>query len=609
MTGQFVYKQFLKNLSAHPGIYQMIGKDQEILYVGKAQNLKKRVSSYFSRETKNSRISSLVKQITDIKVIITSSEKEALLLENNLIKKLRPRYNVLFRDDKSYPYIYLSNHKSYPRLDFYRGNRQESGNYFGPYPSATAVRESLGLLQKLFKIRQCSDNFFRNRTRPCIQYQINRCTAPCVSYITPEAYQQNVALAKLFLGGKNQELLAQLIKQMEQASAKLNFEEAARYRDQIANLRKVQERQYITSDGEDVDVIALARHGDTVCVQMLLFRAGRLIGNRDYFPTAHVLMPEEEIMDGFITQFYLSPNHLEDVPKMILINYLLSEKEWLESLLAETAGHKVVISKPERGDRVRWLDMATKNAENALANHIVNKKNFYERLTALQQSLQLETQPQRLECFDISHTQGEATVASCVVFNENGPDKKEYRRYNITGITKGDDYAAMRQVLTRRYSKIKTGEGILPDIIIIDGGKGQLHQAEVVLEELQITGVILLGIAKGPGRKPGLETIYLTGKERAIELLPEANALLLLQQIRDEAHRFAITGHKNRREKKRMVSPLEMIPGIGAERRRRLLYYFGGLQEIKRASIEELTKVVGISRGLAERIYENLHRD
>lgn len=396
---------------------------------------------------------------------------------------------------------------------------------------------------------------------------------------------------------------------MEGASAKCDFEEAARYRDEITSLRKMQERQYITTDGDDVDVFALARKSDVVCMQLLQFRAGRLIGSRAYFPKAPTTMPDEEIVSGFITQYYLSPIHNEDIPKLILLTVLLTDKTWIEDSLSEAAKHKVVISKPLRGDRVRWLDMASTNAENALSSHLATKNRFYEQLEGLQQALKLDSQPRRLECFDVSHTQGEATVASCVVFTENGPDKREYRRYNISGETKSDDYAALRQALTRRYSKIKAEEGVFPDIIIIDGGKGQLSQATQVLEELQVSGITVLAIAKGPSRKPGLETIFIAGRDHAIVLTLEENVLHLLQQIRDEAHRFAITGHKKRREKSRITSPLESIAGIGRQRRRELLHYFGGLQAIKKASIEEITKVSGISRALAERIYEQLHRD
>jgi excinuclease ABC subunit C len=617
MSSTFDHQHFLKNLSNHSGVYQMLAENEEVLYVGKAQNLKKRVASYFRADLKNPRIASLVKQIKNIKVIITHSDNEALLLENNLIKQLKPRYNVLFRDDKSYAYLYLSDDKDFPRLDFYRGPKQQNGYYYGPYSSSLAIRETLNLLQKLFKVRQCNDVFFRNRTRPCIQYQIKRCTAPCVKYVSAEDYQQQVRCVKLFLQGKNQQLLNELIKQMDYASVNLQYEEAARYRDQIASLRKVQEKQSIYSQVDNLDVIALIKKHAIVCVQVLMFRQGRLIGNRAYFPKVPTEMPDEEIVASFATQYYLSELHQEDIPKLILVNVRLHDQTWINDILSEQAKNKIQIKQPQRGDQLRLIELASMNAEEALKNHLLDKHQFFQRMEALQQSLNLAALPQRIECFDVSHLQGEATIASCVVADTQGMVKRDYRRYNITDITKGDDYAALKQVLTRRYSKIKSEEGILPDIIMIDGGKGQLQQAITVLEELQISGITLLGIAKGPGRKAGLETIFIApqssikntaaeGKISAIQMHDEA--LLMLQFIRDEAHRFAITGHQKHREKKRFQSHLEDIPGIGSLRRRNLLQYFGGLQEIKRASVDEIAKVSGISKPMAEKIYEYLRK-
>ncbi len=603
----FDAKTFLKNLTERPGVYQMLAKDGQVLYVGKAQNLKKRVTSYFSRNQTNVKTKSLVKQIHDINVIITETDSEALLLENNLIKKYQPKYNVLFRDDKSYPYIFLATESKFPRIDFYRGSKKKKGAYYGPYPSAGAVRESLNLLQRLFKIRQCSDTFFNNRTRPCIQYQIKRCSAPCVDYISAEDYQQSIALAKLFLEGKNQQLMTDMIQKMEQAAQHLDYEQAAIYRDQIANLRKIQEQQYITSDGHDVDVIAVAKEQHDASVQVLMFRAGRLIGNRVYYPKVTTELDEQDVLAGFLSQYYLTPIHQKDIPKEILIAESITDINWLARVLTETVNHKVKIYQPVRGERRRWLQMALANAKSALKAHLASKLNYVKRMQALQKTFKLANLPQRLECFDVSHSSGEATVASCVVFDNQGPSTKDYRRFNIEGVTKGDDYAALRQALTRRYTRIKMGEGVLPDVIIIDGGKGQLHQAESVLEELQISGVTLLGIAKGTTRKPGLETIFISGEPNGIALPPDSLTLHLLQQIRDEAHRFAITGQKRRLEKQRKVSTLETIPAVGPKRRKALVNYFGGLQEIKKASVAELAKVPGISQALAKEIYDRLH--
>lgn len=609
MPIEFDFRHFLKNLTSHPGVYQMLGENAEILYVGKARNLKKRVASYFRGDTKNPRIASLVRNIRDIKIIVTNSDYEALLLENNLIKQYKPRYNVVFRDDKSYVYIFLAKNIDFPRIDIYRGKKQPDGYYYGPYSSVSAVRESISSLQKLFKIRQCEDTFFRNRKRPCIQYQIKRCTAPCVAYISKEKYQQDVQLARLFLEGKNQELIAELTKKMEAASIHLEYEEAARFRDQVASLRKIQERQYIYHDSDALDVIAVTQNHSVVCMQVLLFRAGKLVGNRAYFPKVTVETTDEDIVAEFLSQYYSNEIHQEDIPKQILLNVELTEIDYLEQLLSEIAKHKVSISKPVRGDRVRLVAMALNNAKNALKHHLTDKNHFAERLESLQQALQLNSPPQRIECFDISHTQGEATIASCVVFNEQGADRRSYRRYNITGINRNDDYAAIKQVLSRRYSKMKMAEEAFPDIVMIDGGKGQLRQGQDVFEELQISGITLLAIAKGPTRKAGFETIFIAeNSHNKVVSLPE-NALLLLQQVRDEAHRFAITGHKKQRDKRRVTSPLEAIEGVGPQRRRELLHYFGGLQELKGASLEEIAKVKGISRSLAERIFESLHRD
>jgi len=600
-------KSFLKNLTTRPGIYQMLDDQETVIYVGKAKNLKNRVSSYFRGDHQQTKTAVLVKHIHDVTVTITASENEALLLEANLIKKLKPRYNVLFRDDKSFPYLLLSDHPEFPRLDFYRGRKQTKGRYFGPYPSAGAVRESLNLLQKLFKLRQCSEPFFRNRTRPCLQYQIKRCTAPCVGYIEPEAYQESVRHAVLFLEGKNQEIINELIQQMDQASEAKHYETAAQLRDQIAQLRRVQEQQYVMGEGKDADIIAVLIQADVVCVEILYLRGGRLIGDKAYFPKAPKQAEPSEVAAAFLSQFYLNTKSHRGIPPFIIINTEMEDHDWLEAALSDVAKRQVSIAHRVRGERAKWLTMAVNNAQHTLESHLSNKMSFYRRLESLQAVLPLESLPERIECFDISHTMGEATVASCVVFDREGPANSDYRRFNIKDITPGDDYAAMHQALTRRYTRIKKGEGRLPDLLVIDGGKGQLHEAEKVLESLQITGVALLAIAKGPARKPGYESLFMTGKTQAFSLKHDSSALHLLQQIRDEAHRFAITGHRQRRDHARKTSRLEDIEGVGAKRRRDLLKCFGGLQGITSASAEEIAKVPGVSLLLAQRIYDALH--
>lgn len=607
MTDSFNARAFLSTLTTCPGVYQMMDDHRQVIYVGKARNLKKRVSSYFRSYQPDAKNAALTQKIAHIEIIITNTENEALLLESNLIKKFKPSFNVLLRDDKSYPYLHLSDHKDFPRLDFYRGTKQLKGRYFGPYPSATAVRESLALLQKLFRLRQCNDNFFKSRIRPCLQYQIKRCTAPCVGYIDPKTYQQNVKHAVLFLEGKNQQVIDALIRRMEQASALLEFERAGQYRDQIAKLRHLQQRQYVSKEGGDVDVIAIINRDSQTCVEVLYIRGGQLIGNKAYFPLVPEHSEVEEIFSAFISQYYLSSELGREIPRQIVIDCALSDRVWLEKALSEQCKKRVNLLQPQRGIRLRWLRMARQNAHQALVNHLASKASTYRRLEALQEALTLENIPQRLECFDVSHTHGEATVASCVVFDSNGPAKNEYRRFNIKEITPGDDYAALRQALLRRYTRLKETDQPLPDILFIDGGKGQLHQAEKVLEELQVTGIVLIGIAKGPGRKPGLETLFIAGKLTPLSLPFDSEALHLIQQIRDEAHRFAITGHRQQRAKARVTSVLQQIPGIGPKRRRELLQRFGGLQEVMNASTEDIAKIPGISHSLAKRIYDTLH--
>ena len=629
-TASFDIEEYLKTLTSRSGVYRMVDAAGEVLYVGKALNLKKRVTSYFrSGGMGNSKTQAMVEQIQAIEVTVTHTENEALILENNLIKQLKPRYNILLRDDKSYPYIFLSSQQDFPRLEIHRGAKREKGRYFGPYPSVTAARESLNLLQKLFRIRQCQDNFFNNRSRPCLQYQIKRCSGPCVGLVDKEDYKQDVRHVTLFLEGKNHQVIDELAERMETASVKLNFERAAYYRDQIANLRRVQERQHISGEKGNVDIIASVVRNGIGCVQVVYIRDGSNFGNKTFFPR----MPSEtspvDILAAFIPQYYLSATgeHADTfdarkVPAEILVNQDISELNLLAQALSKQAGHKVAIAHQLRGERAHWLAMAATNAELALAQRLASKGTMQKRLEALQELLDLDHLPQRLECFDISHTMGEATVAACVVFDANGPLKSDYRRFNIADITPGDDYAALRQALSRRYTRLQKGEGKLPDILFIDGGKGQVTQAEQVLEELQVSDVSVIGIAKGPERKVGMETLVLsnglasatrkTGLPMLKELMilpSDSPALHLIQQIRDEAHRFAITGHRLRRSKARTTSSLESIAGLGPRRRQQLLRQFGGLQEVARAGVEDLAKVRGISKDIAQRIYDSFHNE
>ncbi len=611
-TPDFDAKSFLKRLPSRPGVYRMLDAEGTVIYVGKALDLKKRVSSYFQKNLGSPKTRIMVAQIADIEVTVTRNESEALILENNQIKSLKPRYNVLFRDDKSYPYIYLASNHPYPRLSFHRGAKRDKGRYFGPYPSAAAVRDTLSLLQKLFPVRQCRDSFYNNRSRPCLQYQIKRCTAPCVGLISEQDYAEDVRHAEMFLEGKSTAVADELVKRMEQAAQDLNYEDAARYRDQITNLRRIQDKQYMDSDTTDsIDVIAAASQGGVGCVQIFTIRQGRNLGNRSYFPK-HVegleeVRRENQLISSFLPQYYLNRNG--DIPGQIIVSHAPADREVLETVLGESAGRRVIISHKVRGPRARWLEMAQHNVRQALGMRLNSQATLQQRFESLQEALQLDEMPERLECFDISHTMGEATVASCVVFDTNGPLKSDYRRFNIENITAGDDYAAMQQALTRRYKRLRVGEGKLPDILFIDGGKGQVNAARGVLEELQIPDVMLIGIAKGPGRKPGLETLYLSDGGQETVLPADSKALHLIQQIRDEAHRFAITGHRQRRQKARNTSPLEQIPGLGPKRRQMLLHRFGGLQEIARAGVEDLASVNGISHKLAQQIYDIFHTD
>lgn len=597
----------MKTLSSRPGVYQMLDEHGAVLYVGKAKNLKKRVTSYFKRVVSDNKTQVMLSKVADVQVTITQSENEALLLESNLIKQHKPRYNVLLRDDKSYPYLYLTAHDDFPRLDFHRGAKSKKGRYFGPYPSAGAVRETLTLLQKLFKLRQCSDSFFKNRTRPCLQYQIKRCTAPCVGYITPDAYKKNVDYAVLFLEGKNQVIIKELIKEMNAASDKLAYETAAKYRDLIKTLGKVQEQQYVTTAKGNVDVVAIVEDMGSVCVQVIFIRAGRMIGNRAYFPKTPPGYSLEEALTAFLPQFYLNRVRADDLPGRVIVNIKLDEKQWLQNALSEQFNKDIQITSDVRGTNRRWLQMAVTNATHALASHNTLVKGFYNRLEALQNALRLPNMPQRIECFDISHSLGEAPVGSCVVYTVDGPKTSDYRRFNIKDVIPGDDYGALTQTLTRRYTRLKKEEHSLPDVILIDGGKAQLHIAEKVLEDIQMSGVTILSIVKGPGRNPKYDRIFISGKDAPVELSHDSVALHLLQHIRDEAHRFAITAHRKQRGKKKVSSEVAEIPGIGPKRRKELLQHFGGLQELKRASVDAIAKVPGIGRKTAKMIYDFLH--
>ena len=596
---------FLGTLTSRPGVYRMLDAQGRVLYVGKARNLKKRVASYFRKTGLNVKTQALVSQIAGIEVTVTNTEGEALLLENNLIKQHLPRYNVLLRDDKSYPYIYLSTDQEFPRLSFHRGARRGKGRYFGPYPGSGAVRESLHLLQKLFRVRQCEDSFFRNRSRPCLQYQIRRCTAPCAGHVTAGEYAEDVRNTVLFLEGKSSDVIDGLIGKMERAAADLRYEQAAEIRDQIASLHQVQEKQYVSNERGDLDIVACASDKGHSCIQVFFIRRGRNLGNAVFFPKNPAESDSEGVLSAFLPQYYLD----RDIPAELLLSHKPADLDLLQEVMSEQADHRVRLSASVRGNRARWLKLACSNAEQALVSWLNTRKGYAGRLRDLQAALELPEIPERMECFDISHTRGESTVASCVVFGMEGPLKSDYRRFNIEHIQPGDDYGAMEQALTRRYTRLMKGEGKLPDILFIDGGKGQVSSAVSALEELQVTGVRIVGIAKGPVRKPGLETLFIAGDSRAVHLPKNSPALHLIQQIRDEAHRFAITGHRQRRARTRRTSALEGIPGVGPKRRQQLLRQFGGLQEVARAGVDDLVTVKGINRALAQQIYDAFHNE
>lgn len=608
MSDLFDARAFLKTITSQPGVYRMYDADGTVIYVGKAKDLKKRLSSYFRRNLASRKTEALVAQIAQIDVTITHTETEALLLEHNYIKLYQPRYNVLLRDDKSYPFILLSK-EQHPRLSIHRGAKQAKGEYFGPFPNSYAVRETLTLLQKIFPIRQCENSVYRNRSRPCLQYQIGRCLGPCVSgLVSDEEYAQQVEYVRLFLSGKDDQVLTQLIARMEKASQALAFEEAARIRDQIQAVRRVTEKQFVSRTGDDLDVIGVAFNAGLACVHVLFIRQGKVLGSRSYFPKIPAGTEPGEVVETFVGQFYLQGSQVRTLPGEILLDFNLDDKTLLADHLTELAGRRINVQTKPRGDRARYLKLARTNATTALTSKLSQQATIHQRLQALASVLNIPAIT-RMECFDISHTMGEQTIASCVVFDNNGPLRAEYRRYNINGITPGDDYAAMEQVLCRRYGKA-IEESKIPDIILIDGGKGQLAQAKNVFSALDVPWdkhhPLLLGVAKGSDRKAGLETLFLEPEGEGFSLPPDSPALHVIQHIRDESHDHAISGHRKKRAKVKNTSMLESIEGIGPKRRQILLKYMGGLQGLQKASIEEIAKVPGISNGLAEKIFYSL---
>lgn len=599
-------KPFLTNLPHFPGVYQMLNHEGIVLYVGKAKDLKKRITSYFSHRAKDRKTESLIPQIHHIDFTITRNESEAVLLECNLIKKHRPRYNVLLRDDKSYPYILMTTQHPFPRIDFMRGKKEKGNTFFGPYPSAFAVHDTIALIQKIFLLRTCRDSYFDARTRPCLLYQINRCSAPCVDFISETDYQHQVELTKLFLSGKNSLVVDMLQKEMQQASDSQNYENAARYRNQIARLRQIQDKQYASVGEGEVDVVGFSLEGGLCCMQLLTVRDGDIQGSRSYFPRIPNMASSHEILTAFVKQHYLhDKTHIQRLPKVIILPEKIEEQDLLENVFSTLSQHKVNIIVPIRGNKEKWLQMAMVSAKHALTARLHQDVNMKERLMALKEALHLKNVPTRIECFDVSHVMGEATVASCIVFNQQGPLKQDYRRYHIDNIQPGDDIAALIQALTRRFKR-STIDAPRPDLLMIDGGKGQLAAAEKVLAEKEITNIDVIGISKGPGRKPGFESIH-RKDQGPVHFPKDSLALHFMQHIRDEAHRFAIIGHRSKRDKAKRQSPLENIPGIGAKKRRDLLRYFGGIQGISRASLEELMKVPGIHRSLAERVFATFH--
>ena len=602
---KFDHQAFLTQLTTRPGVYQMYDAGGELLYVGKARNLKNRVTSYFRASGLTAKTMALVAKIQDIQVTVTTTEVDALLLEHNLIKQHRPPYNIDLKDDKSYPYIYLSSQDRWPRLSLHRGTKRKKGEYFGPYPSAGAVRSTLQLLQKVFRVRQCEDSYFRNRSRPCLQHQIGRCSAPCVGLVSDEDYTEQVDKTAMFLRGKSQALMTQLADEMESAAAALEFETAADLRDQLAALQQVQAAQGIEGAQGDMDILAAKCGHGYACVQVIFVREARVLGSRTYYPPIRLDEDEAAVLEAFLPQFYLS--QMQTVPNEIVVSTALEDADTLAQALSAQAERKVQIRHRVREARARWLQLAQQTADTNLQSYLSGKQTMAGRLESLRRELGLDAVPTRMECFDISHSSGEATVASCVVFDSNGARKADYRKFNIEDITGGDDYAAMQQALERRYQRLSRGEGQLPDVLFIDGGKGQVAQAVSVLASFDITSVRVIGVAKGTTRKAGFETLIDADTGRESYLRGDNPALHLIQQIRDEAHRFAISGHRARRAKARNSSSLEGIPGVGAKRRRDLLRHFGSAKGVENASVDEMKKVTGVSSALAQTIYDYLH--
>ena len=603
---EFDPKRILNSLPQKPGVYRMLNEAGEVLYVGKAKKLKPRVSSYFRASGLNGKTMALVSHIRDIQVTVTANETEALVLEHNLIKQHRPPYNISLRDDKSYPYIWIDTRQDYPAVRFRRGKVKGAGQWFGPFPSSGGVRQTIELIQKSFQLRTCEESVFANRSRPCLQYQIKRCSGPCVELISKEAYREDLDNAALYLGGRSQVLIETLTEKMDSSAANLEFENAARYRDQMGRLRRMQAQQNVDTDYGDVDVVAVAQRPGVVCVSLLVVRDGRLLGHREFWPAGGLDEDPRQLIEAFLAQYYLGEG-THSAPAEILVSEPIDDEAGLSAVLSQALDAKVRVSHRLRTTRAHWLDMARNNAEQALAGHVGNRLNMDKRLASLTELLDLETPPERMECFDISHTQGEATVASCVVFDSDGPLKSDYRMFNIKTAAAGDDYAAMHEALERRYNRVKSGQIPIPDVLVIDGGPGQVSQAREVLSELGLHQVKLLGIAKGPTRKAGMEWLHIEGLEQPIRPPKDAPGLHLLQHIRDEAHRFAITKHRQARGKARVASPLEGIEGIGPKRRQQLLRHFGGLRAIQGAGIAELASAPGMSQKLASAVYAALH--
>ncbi|HVJ30178.1 MAG TPA: excinuclease ABC subunit UvrC, partial [Gammaproteobacteria bacterium] len=594
----------LAHLTHRPGVYRMLDSTGTVIYVGKARDLKRRVTSYFQgSRAHDAKTIAMVRSVAGIEVTVTRTEVEALMLEYNLIKEHRPRFNVMLRDDKSYPYILLETGHRFPRLSFYRGPRTSKGRLFGPYPNAGSVRESLNQMHKLFQLRQCEDSYFENRSRPCMQHQIERCTAPCVGLISEQDYASDLEHAVLFLEGHSDVVTARLAERMEQAAQALQFERAAQYRDQLAKLKNVQSQQLMARSSGDFDAVGMAEDHGIYCIAVMFFRGGRSLGTRSFFPKLVKGADEDEIIRAFLLQYYGG----REAPREILVSHAVPEATTLAELLSGQSNHRVAIKARVRGDRARFVEMAVTNARHSAGLKYQSSASYERQLEELCEVLELDQLPTRLECFDVSHTAGEATVASCVVFGPDGPLKSDYRRFNVADVAPGDDYGAMAQVLTRRYARVQKGEVPMPDVLFIDGGPGQLARAIGVMEELGVSGARLVGVAKGQDRKPGRESLYLPDRTDPLRLPPSSPALHLIQQLRDEAHRFAITGHRARRQKARTRSPLEDIPGLGPKKRRELLKQFGGLQALTRAGIDDLQRVRGISRQLAEAIYERFH--